>query len=279
MRIPIPLLAAGFAALLCCNGHADATPPPHDQATHIEFGVGLGGAHFADYPGASRYWNLLLPLPYVTLRSPRLDASRDGVRGKLFKSDKWSLTVDFGGSVPVNSTRDAERHDMPNLGWIGEAGPVLKYRAWRDARAGFQLDLSLAARFAASAQGVKLHHRGWVTEPRLALSRNWGNAGTHYHADVGVSWNYATHDYFNYVYGVSPQYADAGRPTYQAGGGYGGYAVSLGFGIKHGDMIYGAFYRYINLSGTSFSGSPLVSERHQNAFGFAIAWIFKHVDY
>ncbi|HEX5340844.1 MAG TPA: MipA/OmpV family protein [Gammaproteobacteria bacterium] len=281
MQIPprlTALLAGLLAAFASCGSRADTPPAADNQSTHVELGIGLGGAHFADYPGASRYWNLLLPLPYVTLKSPHLDANRDGVHGKLLKGDSWSLNVDFGGSVPVDSSRDVERHGMPDLGWIAETGPILRYRPWRNRAAGLVLEMSLAARIAASVDGLELHHRGWVTEPKLELMRNWGNGDNHYHADVGVSWSYATNDYFNYVYGVAPQYADAGRPVYRAGGGYGGYSISLGFGMRHGDMIYGAFYRHINLAGASFNGSPLVSQRHQNAFGFAVAWVFRHID-
>ncbi|MGH8400670.1 MAG: MipA/OmpV family protein [Gammaproteobacteria bacterium] len=282
MKIPtrqIAILAGSLAVLVLTGSRAGTTSSPNDTTTHIEFGLGIGGAHFADYPGASRYRNILLPLPYITLRSPHLDANRDGMHGKLFKSERWALNVDFGGSVPVSASRDPERHGMPNLGWIAETGPILKYQAWRDDRTGFRLQMSLAERSAASAHGLSLHHRGWVTQPQLELARDWGDGTEHFHADVGVSWSYATQPYFEYVYGVAPQYADAGRPAYEATGGYGGYDLSLGFGVRHGDFVYGAFYRYINLSGASFNGSPLVSQRHQNACGFVVAWVFRRIDY
>ncbi|MGH8279835.1 MAG: MipA/OmpV family protein [Gammaproteobacteria bacterium] len=258
---------------------ANTAPPPAQPTIHIELGIGIAGAHFADYPGASRYWNLLLPIPYITVHTPHLDANREGVTGKLFHNDRWTLNVDFSASVPVDSLRDAERGGMPNLGWIGETGPILKYRIWSDEHAGLKLEAGLPLRVAVSTDGWQLHHRGWVVEPWIELSRKWGQGDREYHADFTLSSLYATGGYFNYIYGVAPPYATPTRPAYIAGSGRGGYRVSLGFGWRHGDMVFGAFYRYINLGGASFNASPLVSQRHQNAFGIAIAWVLRKFDY
>lgn len=272
------LIAVTTAGLLPC-AHADNTPPAPAQATRIELGIGIAGAHFADYPGAARYWNFLLPLPYITVHSPRLDADRNGVTGKFLNTEHWAIDVDFSASVPVDSSRDAVRSGMPNLGWIGEAGPALKYHTQRDERTGLRLELGLPVRAAISTDGWELHHRGWVSEPWIELSRTWRTGQREFHADLTLSALYATGDYFNYIYGVAPQYATPARPAYAAGSGRGGYRVSLGFGWRQGNMVYGAFYRYINLGGASFNASPLVSERHQNAFGFMVAWVMRSIDY
>ncbi|MGB9429041.1 MAG: MipA/OmpV family protein [Gammaproteobacteria bacterium] len=274
----VALLAAGMAACTCQTARADGAPASAGETTHIELGVGIAGAHFADYPGSSRYWNFLLPIPYITLHTPRLDANRDGVHGKLLWGNHWSLDVDFSASVPVNSSRDVEREGMPNLGWIGETGPILTYHAWHDERSGFRLDLKLPVRIAVSTDGWALHHRGWVAEPGIELARDWGRGEDRYHADLSLASLYATSQYFDYLYGVAPQYATATRPAYQAGSGRGGYRLSLGFSLHRGDMVYGAFFRYINLGGASFNASPLVSQHHQTAFGFVVAWVFRKID-
>ncbi|HKV96163.1 MAG TPA: MipA/OmpV family protein [Gammaproteobacteria bacterium] len=278
MRIRVLIAAAAAVGLLPC-AHADNAPPAAVQTTRIELGIGIAGAHFADYPGAARYWNFLLPLPYITVHSPRLDADRNGVTGKFLNTEHWAIDVDFSASVPVDSSRDAERSGMPNLGWIGEAGPALKFRTRRDERTGLRLELGLPVRAAISTDGWALHHRGWVSEPWIELSRAWRDGQREFHADLTFSALYATSDYFNYIYGVAPQFATAARPAYVAGSGRGGYRLSLGFGWRQGNMVYGAFYRYINLGGASFNASPLVSERHQNAFGFMVAWVIRSIDY
>lgn len=276
---PTGLLIVALMVWAMPPAHADTPTLAPAASTHIELGVGVAGTHFADYPGASRYWNLVLPTPYITIHTPRLDADREGVTGKFFHGDRWSLDVDFSASVPVNSSRDAERSGMPNLGWIGEAGPALRYKPWRNEGADMELEIGLPLRAAVSTDGWELHHRGWVSEPWIELTRKWGNAGSEFHADLTFSALYATSGYFNYIYGVAPQYATAARPAYTAGGGRGGYRISLGFGWRRGDMVYGAFFRYINLGGASFNASPLVSQRHQNAFGFIVAWVFRKIDY
>lgn len=276
---PTGLLMVALLVWAMPAARADTPTLAPAASTHIELGVGVAGAHFADYPGASRYWNLVLPIPYITIHTPRLDADRDGVTGKFFRGDRWSLDMDFSASVPVNSSRDAERSGMPNLGWIGEAGPALKYKPWRNERTGLELEIGLPLRAAVSTDDWALHHRGWVSEPWIALTRKWGNGDGEFHADLTLSAMYATSGYFNYIYGVAPQYATAARPAYTAGSGRGGYRIGLGFGWRRGDMVYGMFFRYLNLGGASFNTSPLVSQRHQNAFGFIVAWVFRKIDY
>ena len=139
---------------------------PHRRLTRSEFGVGVGAVHFPDYPGAEEVRTLVLPFPYVVMRNRYLDVNRDHIRGKLFKDDRFSLDVDFGGQVSVDSSDTQERRGMPDLDWLGEVGPSLRYHAWRDAEDQTHLDLVLPLRVAVSAQGLTLHHRGWVTGPR-----------------------------------------------------------------------------------------------------------------
>lgn len=278
LRLRICMLIAAAVGLIP-YAQADNPPPAANSASRVELGIGIAGAHFADYPGAARYWNFLLPIPFITVHTPHLDADREGVTGKLLRAEHWAVDVDFSASVPVNSSRDAPRSGMPNLGWIGEAGPVLKYRTPLATDNGLKLEVGLPLRAAISTDGWKLHHRGWVVEPWVELSREWRSGERDFHADVTLSALYASSDYFNYIYGVAPQYATLTRPAYFAGSGRGGYRVSLGFGWRQGNMVYGAFYRYINLGGASFNASPLVVQRHQNAFGFMVAWVFRTIDY
>lgn len=279
LHLRLCMLIAAVTWLAPCAQADNPPPPAANSASRLELGIGIAGAHFADYPGAARYWNFLLPIPFITLHTPRLDADREGITGKLLHAEHWAVDVDFSASVPVNSSRDAPRSGMPNLGWIGEAGPVLKYRTMLATDSGLKLEVGLPLRAAVSTDGWKLHHRGWVVEPWVELSREWRTGERDFHADVTLSALYANSDYFNYLYGVAPQYATLTRPAYFAGSGRGGYRVSLGFGWRQGDMVYGAFYRYINLGGASFNASPLVEQRHQNAFGFMVAWVFRTIDY
>ena len=113
MRAPLLLLTA--LAVLGPAARADDPAPPPPQPTRFEFGIGVGGVRFPDYDGAKEKRTLVLPLPYFTLRSRFLDADRAEVRGKLIRSDRWSLDVDFGGNVQVTSSDTQERQGMRDL--------------------------------------------------------------------------------------------------------------------------------------------------------------------
>ncbi len=262
-----------LCALAPIAAHASGQAPR--AVSQLEIGVGVGGVRFPDYPGAAEYSTLLLPFPYIVYHSRYLDVNHEQVRGKLLSGRRLSLDVDFAGAVAVRSSRDRERQDMPDLDWIGEAGPALRYRVWGDDTDGTRLDLVLPLRAAVSAHALSLHHRGFVFAPRLELTHQIGEGDHAFNIQTGVSALYASQSYFQYIYGVAPQYANPERPAYTAPGGYGGYTLSVGGSLHRGDLVYGAFISYTNLAGASFLNSPLISRTQDLAFGVMVAWIFK----
>ena len=253
--------------------HADA--PSVMQSTQLEIGFGLGALRFPDYPGADEHRTLLLPFPYIVYHSRYLDVNRDQVRGKLLSGERLSLEVDFAGSVAVDSSRDQERQGMPNLGWIGEAGPALRYQVWRNHTEHMHISLVLPVRTAVSANALNLHHRGEVFEPRLELVKDIGEGNRVLNLNTTLSVLYGSRDYFQYIYGVPPEYATITRPAYDAPGGYGGYRISLGGSYHRDNIVYGAFIAYTNLNGAAFINSPLVSRTQDMSLGIMVAWILK----
>lgn len=254
---------------------AHAVDTPTQAASQFDIGLGVGGVRFPYYPGAAEQRTLLLPFPYVIYHSRYLDVNRDKVRGKLLSGKRLSLEVDFGGAVSVPSSDVSERRGMPDLDWIGEAGPALRYRAWDNNAGNARLDLVLPLRVAVSAHALSLHHRGYVFAPHLELEYQIGEGTRAFNVGTSVTALYGSRNYFQYIYGVAPQYATAQRPAYAAPGGYGGYTLEAGGSLHRGDMVYGAFMSYTNLSGASFVNSPLVSRSDGMAFGVMLAWIFK----
>ena len=230
---------------------------------------------FPDYPGAAEHRALLLPFPYIVYHSRYLDVNRDQVRGKLLSSHRLSLEVDFAGAVAVRSSRDRERQGMPDFDWIGEAGPALRYHVWGNDVSSTRLNLVLPLRVAVSAQALNLHHRGFVFAPRLELAHQVREGDHAFNIQASISALYGSQDYFQYLYGVVPQYANPERSAYTAPGGYGGCTLSVGGSLHRGDMVYGSFISYTNLAGAGFINSPLVSRTHGLTFGVMVAWIFK----
>lgn len=256
----------------------DVTPPP-PATPSFQFGVGVGAVRFPDYPGAEELRTLVLPFPYIVIRNRYLDVNRDHIRGKLLKDDRFSLDVDFGGQVSVDSSATQERRGMPDLDWLGEVGPSLRYHAWRDAEDETHFDLVLPLRVAVSAQGLTLHHRGWVTGPRAEWHKTLHlQDGDAVYLDSALSAEFVDRSYADYYYSVAPEFATATRPAYSAPGGYAGESIELGFSWHHGDMVYGAFVEHTGLHGAAFQSSPLVGRADGLSLGVAVSWIFQRDD-
>ena len=264
--------------LLACASapaFADAPQPPPPQETRLELGIGVAGAAFPAYDGAAEKRTLVVPFPYFTVRSRFLDADRDTVRGKLLRGDDWSLDVDFGGNVDVTSSDTKERQGMPDLDWLGEVGPALRYHLWRG-EPGNGVDLVLPARVAASVHVATFHHRGFDSDPRAEWHGTWyQGGGDKLTLDASLAARFVDRGYANYYYGVAPQYATATRPAYAAPGGYSGWSTQAGVSWHRGDMVYGAFIEHTSLHGAAFQSSPLVGDAGGWSFGFAVAWVLQ----
>lgn len=269
----IVALLAAIITGLPVTVHADGIGiQPNPQ---LQIGIGVGGVRFPYYPGAAEDRTLLLPFPYVVYHSRYLDVDREKLRGKLLGGPRLSLEVDFGGAVAVPSSDVPERQGMPNLDWIGQVGPALRYHIWGNASHAIRMDLVMPLRAAVSAHGLTLHHRGYVFAPRLELGYHTGEEAHAFDIGASVTALYGNRDYFQYIYGVAPEYATAQRPAYAASGGYGGYTLEVGGSLHRGDMVYGTFLSYTNLSGANFIASPLVSRSDGLTFGVMLAWIFQ----
>ena len=254
---------------------ADPPAPPPPQQTRTEFGIGIGAVDFPAYDGAAEKRQLVLPFPYFIIRSRFLDADRDQVRGKLLRSGDWSLDVDFGGNVDVASSDTKERQGMPDLDWLGEVGPALRWHIWRG-EPGNGIDFVLPARVATSVHTLKFHHRGFDGDPRLDWDGTWfQGGGDRLILDANLSARFVDRGYADYYYSVAPQYATATRPAYQASGGYAGWSAQAGVSWHRGDMVYGAFLEHTSLHGARFQASPLVGDAGGWSFGFAIAWVLQ----
>ncbi|MFI4967090.1 MAG: MipA/OmpV family protein [Gammaproteobacteria bacterium] len=281
MKALLPLLAVFLTAPAFADTEVldDLLPePPPQQRTHLELGVGVAGAAFPAYDGAAEKRTLVLPFPYFVIRSRFLDADHDQVRGKLLKSDDWSLDVDFGGNVDVTSSVTKERQGMPDLDWMGEVGPALRYHLWRGGP-GNGLDLVLPARVATSVNAFRFHHRGFDSDPRLEWHRTWFQGrNDRLILDASFSTLFVDRGYADYYYSVAPQYATATRPAYDAPGGYSGWSTQAGVSWHRGDMVYGAFIEHTSLHGARFQSSPLVGDAGGWSFGLAIAWVIQRKD-
>ena len=258
---------------------ADAPGMPDEQTgSNWELGIGFGSVRYPIYDGAAEAQYLSVPFPYINYHAPHLSVTNNRVRGIVFAGSHWSLDVDFSGQPQVESDRTRERLGMPDLGWLGEAGPALRYSAWQDEAGETVFDLVLPVRTAVSAEGLTLTHRGNVFAPRLELDHDLFDVDGRLEWDANLTAEYEDRDYTRYYYGVAPQYATATRSTYTPPGGYAGYRAEMGFSLHQGELVYGAFINYTSLDHAAFLASPLVGRHEGLSFGFSVAWVIQRHD-
>ncbi|MBF6991476.1 MipA/OmpV family protein [Cupriavidus sp. IK-TO18] len=238
-----------------------------------EVGLGLGGITVPHYRGSDQRASLLFPVPYFIYRGEHLRADRNGVRGKLFDSDRVELNVSLGLSLPVESGDDEARRGMPDLKTAVEIGPSLNLTLWHSDSDRTRLDLRLPVRLALTVESSP-RSIGWIFSPNLHLDI----------ADLGgfAGWNlgvtagplFATARYNQYFYAVEAQFATATRPAYAAHGGYAGSMAMATLSRRFRHVWLGAFMRYDRLDGATFEDSPLVRRKDAFAAGVALTWIF-----
>ena len=270
--------AAALLLLLAPLASRADAPGQLPSSSSLELGIGVGSVRYPDYPGAIETRSLTLPFPYVVLHNPHLNVENNRVRGIVLASSDWSLDVDFSGQPYVESDRTRERLGMPDLNWLGQVGPALRYLAWEDEGETTELDAVIPLRVAVGAQGLTLTRRGWVFAPRLELDHDMQEGSDHLDWDVDLTAVFDDRGYNQYYYSVAPQFATATRPTYAAPGGYAGYRAELGFSLHRGDLVYGAFVNYTNLKGAAFLDSPLVGRSDGVSFGVSLSWILQRRD-
>jgi len=237
--------------------------------------VGLGAAWmvFPAYRGAEEYRNFVLPMPYLVYRGQWIKSDKDGVRGVFFDSNRAEVNLSLSASPPVSSKDVDIRRQMPDLKPSIELGPSLDIKLWQSAGEDSRLKLLLPLRGAFTMESDS-RFIGWQFSPRLNLDIDsppglpgWtlGLVGGPIFGDR------RQHEYF---YGVAPRYAAAGRPAYEARGGYAGMQFLSALWKRYPSYWIGAFVRYDNLNGAVFDDSPLVTQKSGFAGGVAISWIF-----
>jgi len=265
----LPRCLTSFAPLLLglSAGHACAAEKPL-----WELGIGVSALSFPDYRGSNESSLYAIPFPYFVYRGTFFKADRDGIRGTFFDSDRIELNVSLGASLPVNSEENAARQGMPDLQPTVEIGPSLNLHLWRTDDRRYKLDLRMPIRAAITLAG-EMKDVGWVFSPRINLDiiDVAGFAGWEMGILAGPLFgSQRNHDYF---YSVSPQFATASRPAFDAEGGYAGSQFLMSLSKRFPKYWLGAFARWDSLKGAAFVDSPLVKSEQAFAAGIGLAWV------
>jgi outer membrane protein len=240
-----------------------------------EAGFGFTGLSLPDYRGSNEQRDYLFPLPYVVYRGEILKLDRKGMRGLLFQSNRLELNISADGGVPVRSGRNSARSNMPNLEPTLQIGPSLDVCLVRDCEAERVVQFRLPVRAVLAMDLSRVMGIGFVVNPQLNVDvRNVG-PGREWNFGFALGPQFATEQYHDYYYQVSPQYAIPGvRQAYDAKSGYSGTLFVLTTSKRFEHIWFGAFARYDELNGAVFSDSPLIKTRHSFMAGFGFAWVF-----
>ncbi|MDO4233008.1 MAG: MipA/OmpV family protein [Lautropia sp.] len=238
-----------------------------------ELGVGVSAISLPDYRGAESRRRYLVPFPVFVYRARHLHVDRNGIRADLWDNRRLELDLSVGMSAPVRSDPDGVRAGMPRLRPLFELGPRLIAHLWSGDAGRQRLQLQLPLRLAMPLG--KLQHAGWVLSPALHMQvdhvagfRGWTLSGW-----AGPV--FATRAYHQYYYRVSAEHARAGRPAYEASGGYGGMQYSLTLNKRYPDYWLAAFMRLDQVRGAVFEASPLVRRRSGLTAGLVFGWLFR----
>lgn len=243
-----------------------------DKLPLWEAGVGLGGLNLPLYPGSDRRVSWVLPIPYFVYRGKRLHISRDVLSGRLFHSDDLTVELSADYGLPVRSKDTPIRAGMPDIDFLVEVGPSLKWVIHRNASRRRHWSLELPVRAVLESDLTYIRSVGWRFNPKLRFQQYFGP----WYLSVWLGAYVNDSRYDRLLYGVAPRYATAGRPAYKAGSGYGGLVFSTSLSYRMGNWWFGGFIHAQTVRGATFEDSPLVRSRSGIGGGIAVAWIFAH---
>ncbi|MDP1532244.1 MAG: MipA/OmpV family protein [Rubrivivax sp.] len=237
-------------------------------------GAGMAVLNLPNYRGSDARQTTVLPMPYLIYRGEVLRADSDGLRGLLFDSERLEVNVSLNGSLPVNSDDDPVRQGMADLDPAVELGPTVNARLWQSADRRMRLDLRAPVRTAITVAS-RPEQIGWMFSPNLLLQIRdpAGHAGWNLGLQAGPYFN--DREYNAYFYGVRPAEALAGRPAYDAPGGYSGAQAMLTLTRRFPRWWVGGFLRYDTLAGSVIEDSPLVRQSDAVSVGLALSWVFR----
>lgn len=240
-----------------------------------EVGGGAAVLRVPDYRGSEEVRTYVLPVPWLVYRGEIFRADRDGVRARLFDSERVDVNISFNGSVPVDSDRNRARQGMEDLRPLFEVGPVANIHLWRSSNDRAALDLRVPARAAFTFRGG-VEHVGYVFAPQLNLDLRWPSATAPDRWNLGllVEVPFSDRRLNGYFYSVTAAEATATRPEYTARSGFGGWQALAAVSHRKDRWWFGGFIKYDNLSDAVFADSPLVTQRRQVSGGIAISYVF-----
>ena len=234
-----------------------------------EIGAFAGVANTPAYPGSADRTSRALVIPTLIYRGDIIRAEHGGIGARLVHTDDMAFDIGFSGSLPANTQDTSARKDMPDLGTLIEFGPRLKMTLAHpapDSRVRLEVPVRAVLEF-----NNGINNQGVAFEPELVYEKH----------DVGAGWSLSASGSLvfgdsklnNFFYGVTPQYATATRPTYDAQAGLIAtrLALSTAKDLTPDLRVFG-FVRYESYAGAANLSSPLHQSANGAAIGIGLTW-------
>jgi len=232
-----------------------------------EAGVFAAGGSQQAYPGSKQQVRSGIALPFLVYRGRVVRAEQGTVGVRAAQGASTELDIGFAGSFGSAASDNDARRGMPNVGWLVEFGPRLR---WRLGEApfggGFSAVLPVRGVFDLSH---RFEYRGIAVEPLLA----WGNRSHGWGYGVSLGLLAGDRRLADTFYGVAPAYATAMRPVHEARAGL--IATRLAFNVSRRlsqDWRLFAHARIDDVQGAANVRSPLVDRRTGVSAGIGLAW-------
>ena len=180
-----------------------------------ELGVLGGFARVSLYPGAGDYASLYLLFPYVYYRGKIFRSDRGGTRARLYSSKKTKLSLGFGGNLPSKNSEASIREGMPNLDFIFEIGPRLRFLKLFNKEG---LEAGISIKKASSVASWNFYSKGFTLSTSLGYRGNinlYGKTTLFLRATVKATEKI----YQEYFYNVPAAYQKPSRPIYNSKAG------------------------------------------------------------
>ena len=262
-------LAAAFAYM--GNMAAAQDEPDVDGSNRPLWEAGVAGfaLESSAYPGAADRVQKGLVLPYFVYRGPILRAGGGTFGARMAKTDDFEVDIGFAGSLSALSDDITVRTGMPDLGFLLEFGPRVKYTLARpSANSLVRLEVPLRGVFEFQ-DGV--HLQGLAFEPRITYDHRNLFVGTGISSSLGLI--YGDKKFNQYLYGVPAVYATAQRDAYEAKAGLIAprFQLTLNHAINKDVRVFGLTRFDAAHMGVN-SSSPLHVKNSGVTVGFGMVW-------
>jgi MipA family protein len=236
-----------------------AWPAQAQQLPVFEAGIAAGGGWLPAYPASDQNRWRGLVVPYVIYRGDLFRADDTGLRARTNLSQGIELSVSASAGFNGSSRDITAREGMPDLDWLGEIGPTLRFTLWRadDAAQPRRILLDTPVRAVFSTDWTSVSFRGFTFAPDIAYEHvNFLSPFARLRLSAGVV--FGTDRYTDYFYQVDPEFARPGRQAYESRAGYVGSRVSVSYRLPVNERVsLVAGGRIENFSGAANAGSPL----------------------